>query len=346
MVLRFETTWYSDMSELRKQRNSSVKKCADLSAQLQRLNAELENKNQKLTTLKREFIVSERKIPDARNDILQANIKLHGIDETAIAFMKEFESKENELAELRHTKQVLETDTDDMRNNLQELSKELTVLEAENKQISQEAAQLLEEKHELSDEVSKYLSNTSLERDQVEEKFIELNSAFMGSMDEREAVKKRLENLKMTVQMLPDTVDKLKQQIAFLEEVKVVYSEMVSIRTETAKIDNKFLAADSNLKERQTELTGKKEQLDLLLSENADKKEGMISLEEVVGSYSEVLSAFIAGQGNLRSARDLCEQNAETLRNVLAEKIYLEGELQAFSDKIDLLEQIETELSF
>ncbi len=345
MVLRFETTWYSDMSELRKQRNSSVEKCADLSAQLQHLDAELEKKNQKLTALKREFIVAERKIPDTRNHIFQINKKLYDIDETAHAFIKDFESKENELAEFHRMKQVLETDTDDMRNNLQELSKELTFIDAETKQDTQQIAQLLEEKHELSDEVSKYLSNTSLERDQVEEKFIELNRGFMSSMDEREAVRKRLENLKMTVKMLPDTVDKLKQQLVFLEEVKVIHSETASIRTEVAKLDNEFLAADSNLKERQRELTGKKEHLDLLLSGNSDKKEKIDSLEKEVSSYSEVLSAFVAGQGNLRASRELCEQSTETLKSVLAEKVYLEGELRAFLGKNVILEQIETELA-
>jgi len=345
MVPKFEAMWYADISELRKQRNSLVEKCTHLSDKFQQLSAEHEKKDKKLTRLKREFIVVERQIKDAQSDIYQINNKLSEIDETAYSFLKEFESKETELAELNNLKPVLETDIDVKRNDLQEISKELTVIETEITKDAQQAAQLLEEKRKMSDDVSKYLSKTSLEKEQVEEKFNGLNRSFLQSMDEREAVKKQLNHLRTTVKMLPERVEELKQQVELLEEVKVLLYEMTSIQAEVANNEKKFLAMDSKLKDRQTAFAEKKDKLDPLLAENTARKEKIDSLEKEVKVYSKILSVFATAKENFDISRELFEQGADMVMEALSEKVYLEKHLKTIWEETDILKKIETELT-
>lgn len=343
-----ETTRYQDMHELHKRRGALHKKSSKLSEELKSITPQFEKRTAQLRTLRKDFEVTEKDVTDKEGEISLLRRKQAEMDKRSVFFQKELmeiETIEAEQTKLRHTNDALRTNIENKERGIREVSEIIADFEAEQQELSSQVAEQEAERDSLSNEISKVLDNTSFNREKIEAELNDLSIDFINKIGERDTLKERFSTIEGAVEDITGTITEFEQKIQFLKEVKDLQTQRNIIKAGVEKQEKESLSVAAKAKQLQEVLSDKQKQHDVLSTENAERKEEMISLEKQVAVYVGALSAAQAAREEWNSSFESVEQRAEGLIKDLGEKTRLEEELRMVMEKADSLVQTFSSLS-
>ena len=337
-----ETTRYQDMAELRKRRNALHKESSKLSEEMQLITPKVEKRIAQLRASGKTLAAVEKDVKDTQGKISLLIRKRAEMDKRAVFFQKELseiQTIEAEQTQLRHTNDELTTEIENKEGDIRVVSESIADFKAGMNEMIFQVAEQEAERDSLSKDIAQIMENTSLNRDKMEAELNDLSVDFVRKVGERDTLKERLSTIERETENINESIAGLEQKIQFLEEVKNLHAQRNTLRAGLEKQKTESLSLAAKREELQKTLSDKQKQHDALSTENAERKEEMISLEEQVSVYVGALSTAQAAKEEWSSSLELVEQSAEGLIKDLGEKIRLEEELRMVMKKADSLVQ-------
>ena len=323
--------------ELRQRRDSGRKALSKLSEELDRISSEIKVKTGLLKSLNTEYAVTERRIKESQNGLFLIKKKCSGVDDSHVLLHEEFEKRENQLADLEGEKENLSNSIANIERKIHETSSPLSTLEKERQGLFKSFQERYAVKQTISDEISEALSKTSLDREEIDSRLMELNTAFLDPMDKRRDIQMRLSEKEDVIKGLPKTIEDLGHQIESLEQLKALKGEINSLKD----VIQKFQVVDepllSKLEDLTKNLNGKQEQFDTLAKTNEDRRKEIEPLEKEVSEYEEAVARRKTAQEERDSTFEMIEQGLEELMKLFIHKTELETSLLMMGEKIEAI---------
>jgi len=328
---------HRDLSELRQRRDSGRRALAELSKELDRIFSQIKTNTEMLKRLNTEYAVTQRRIKDNQNEISLIKRKRSGIDDSSVPLYEEFKRRESQLADLKGEKTNLKNSIANIQKESREISSPLSTLEKERQELSKSFEERNAVKQAISDEISDALSKTSLDREEVEPRLMELNTAFLGHMDKRRDIQMRLSEKKDVIKGLVETIADLEHQIESLEQLKALQGEINSLKDVIQKFQVVSESLRSKSEDLTKKLTGRQEQFDALAKENEDLRKETESLEKEVSEYDETVTRRNTAQEERDSTLERNEQGVEELMKLFIHETELETSLLMMGEKIEVI---------
>ena len=216
--------------ELRQRRDSGRKALSKLSEELDRISSEMKVKTGLLRSLNTEYAVTERRIKEIQNEVFLIKKKCSGIDDSSVLLHEEFEKRENQLADLESEEENLSNSIANIEKKTRETSGPLSALEKERQGLFKSFQERDAVKQAISDEISEALSKTSLDREEIEPRLMELNMAFLDHMEKRRDIQTRFSEKEDVIKGLAKTIEDLEHQVESLEQLKALQGEISSLK--------------------------------------------------------------------------------------------------------------------
>ncbi len=323
--------------ELRQRHDSGRKALSKLSEELDRISSEMKVKTGLLKSLNTEYAVTERRIKEIQNEVFLIKKKYSGIDDSSVLLHEEFERRENQLADLESEKENLSNSIANIEREMREVSIPLSTLEKERQGLPKSLEKRNAVKQAISDEISEALSKTSLDREEIEPRLMELNTVFLDHMDKRRHVQTRLSEKEDVIKGQAKTIEDLGHQIESLEQLKALQGEISSLKD----VIKKFQVLNESVRSKSEDLTKKlnrkQEQFDALAKKNEDHRKGIESLEKEVSEYDETVTRRDTAQQERDSTFERNEQSLEELMKLFVHKTEVETALLMMREKIEAI---------
>ncbi|MBF0232177.1 MAG: hypothetical protein HQK65_03965 [Desulfamplus sp.] len=269
----FENIWLSTISDLQKKRKETLREYEDRYNQFIRLDSVLKEKREKLSRLNTEIALIDRKIKENRNKNFLLN-KKHTDMQDALTLLKGgIEKKQSILVELKGRKKNLQNRFNELMAAIPDSSKEIETLSHSSRTNKKKLLKLRKEKKVLSDEISRFLSETSIERDEFEKKAKEINEVFITTLTERSAAKGRLAALKKETKEILNSIDMFKTRLDHVGEMKTLKESIPENETEYQSLGTKYA-------QLQTEVLNKRELLNAITARVKSGQDNIISISD------------------------------------------------------------------
>jgi chromosome segregation ATPase len=326
--------------ELRQRHDSGRKTLSKLSEELDRISSEIKVKTGLLKSLNTEYAVTERRIKESQNEAFLIKRKCSGIDDGSVLLHEEFERRDNQLADLESEKENLSNSIANIEREIRETSSPLSTLEKEEQGLFKSFQERDAVKQAISNEISEALSKTSLDREEIEPRLMELNTAFLDHMDKRRDIQTRLSEKEDDIKGLAKTIEDLGHKIESLEQLKALQVEINSLKD----VIQRFPVLNESVRLKSEGLTKKlnrkQEQFDALAKKNGDLRKEIESLEKEVSQYDEMVTRRDTAQKERDSTFERNEQGLEELMKLFVHKTELETSLLMMSQKIEAIAEL------
>lgn len=333
MLNNFEDFWFLTISQLQSIYQKTAQEYERLHSQILHLESVLIGKKEKLSSLNTEIAVTDRQIRDNGNYIFQINKK--NIDRTD-AFdqvITEFKKKETKLFEQKKQQHVLETKIKNFQEGIPKIVNERADIEAQNKINTSRCEELEKEKKKLSDEISVFLSKTSIEREEFENKAEELNNIFIQNVTDRSAVNNRLKQVQKKNEEIRSEIEELKKYKPNIDEIKNLKASIPLKEQENQTLETTLTAL-------QADVSDKRETLDGLMAEvNAQEKKLSLIDDDKVIRFDTVLSRFNQLKTQAQKNDTEIEQGMDRIFDLIVEKNGLEENSEMILKRLDSLEK-------
>ena len=282
---------YQGLYELRQRRDSGRKTLSRLSEELNRILPEAKAKAEMLKSLNAEYALTEREMKRNQSEIILLKEKCSSISNGFTRLHMEFVRGKEQLADLSDEKEILGERITGLEKELYEVSVWMTTQEKEKQELLKEIAEKNEEKQKISDEISELLSETSLEREQIEQQIMELNDSFIDQIGRRNDAQKLLSEREDSIRGLKKSVEDLERQGEFLEQVKKLQGDRNTLRDFIEKLQLVRETFGVKLAEAGNELELKQDEFDDLSQTNEELQEKIEIIEKEVSEYGETIKA-------------------------------------------------------
>lgn len=331
---------YETLPELLRRRDMGRQSLDDLTRELNRLSSQVEEKATLLKQLNKERLVREREIKDNQNRIFYIREEVSKLDGDAYRLQREYEKRADELARLRSEKEKIGDSIIKTEKGILDVSDRLATLEKEKEQTVRRLEEQREEKQTVSDNISNALTNTSLDREDVEARMQELNTLFLARIQERNAVSERLSELEMAEKTLLEDINNLEHERDLLDRVKILQSERDAHKPVVERLQEEKDQILSNLAHLQEILEGRQDAFDSLSTRNCEIKEEIASLEKEVAEYDEALEKRSRAQEERDRTLETIEKDLEEIRALFSSRRELQTALLLTDEKIKALEEV------
>jgi chromosome segregation ATPase len=326
--------------ELRQRHDSGRKTLSKLSEEFDRISSEIKVKTGLLKSLNTEYAVTERRIKESQNEVFLIKKKCSGIDDGYVLLHEEFERRENQLADLKGEKTNLSNSIANIERESREISRPLRILEKERQELFKSLEERDAVKQAISDEISEALSKTSLDREEIEPRLMELNTAALDHMDKRRDIQMRLSEKEDAIKGLVDSLFYLKHQIESLEQLKALQGEMNSLKEVIKELQLVNESLPSKPGDLAKDLNDKQERFDALAKKNEDHRKEIESLEKEISEYDETVTRRNTAQEERDSTFQRNEQGLEELMELFIHKTELETSLLMMREKIEAIAEL------
>ncbi|MBF0397864.1 MAG: hypothetical protein HQK78_13880, partial [Desulfobacterales bacterium] len=187
----------------------------------------------------------------------------------------------------------------------------------ENKELYKTFDKLDAEMKALSEEIDNSLSNTSLNRKDVEEKAEKLNFVFINAIEEQQNLNIQLSEQKIKTEKISESVFDLKNRIALLEEIKKLKEEEKILRQDVFVIEKKAIQVNSLLSDLTIKNEDKKEKLSKLSTENLNLEDKIGALFNEVEQYEKYLIKANKAKEKLDNSNKTLEENLKELKDII-----------------------------
>lgn len=297
-----------EIAELDRAFASSKKELAESRAMLRELNVELEQNTARLTSVRREVLVSEKKVNDARNGILVFKGKLARMDAGVNLLEKESQSAETRLKELLVEKQKLVDCIARVESDMAETLREINNIETKTQELLSQIRTRETEKAKLSEEISEFLSGISLEKEASEAKLNDFAMHLADRICNRDNAKILLTESKEAVSKLHGTIRELDEKHLMLEELREMEAKRTSLTSDIDRMKNDAFLRRQRKESRQKVISDKEEELNMVFKANAEAKDSIVFLEERVGRYEELSQSVADAEKKLAESGDLIDE--------------------------------------
>lgn len=331
--------------ELRQRHDSGKKTLSKLSEELDRISSEIKVKTGLLKSLNTEYAVTERRIKEIQNEVFLIKKKCSGVDDSYVLLHEEFEKKENQLAELKGEKENLSNSIANIEKEIRETSSPLSTLEKERQGLFKSFQERDAVKQAISDEISEALSKTSLDREEIEPRLMELNTVFLDHMEKRRDIQTRFSEKEDVIKGQAKTIEDLGHQIESLEQLKALQGEISSLKDVIQKFQVVSESVRSKSEDLAKDLNGKQELFDALAKTNEDRRKEIESLEKEVLQYDEIVTRRDTAQQERDNTFERNEQGLEELMKLFVHKTELEISLLMMGEKIEAIAALAESMS-
>jgi len=333
MLNNFEDIWFLTISQLQSIYQKSAQKYERLHKQILHMESVLIEKKEKLSSLNREIAVTDRRIKDNGNYIFQINKKNIDRSDAFDQVMTEFKKKETKLFEVKKEQHVLETKIEYFQEGIPKTLNELADIEAQNKTDTRRCKELEKEKEKLSDEISAFLSNTSIQREDFENKAEELNNIFIQNITDRSAVNNRLKQVQKKNEEIRTEIEELKKYKPNIDDIKILKASIPLKEQENQTLETSLTAL-------QEDVSDKRKTLDVLMAEvNAQEKKLSLIDDGKVIRFDTVLSEFNQRKTQAQKNDTEIEQSMDGIFDLIVEKNGLEENSAMILKRLDSLEK-------
>lgn len=332
---------HGTLSGLRLKRDSGRQLLAELNEELSRLCSGIEEKTTRLKRLNRECLLGQREVKESQNRIFSIKEELAKMDEDAYRLQAEFEKREADLKRLQREKREAADGIIDTEKGIVEVSGSIPALEREKENLARHLAERQEERQALSDEISEALSETSLEKEGIEERMMELNTLFLARIQERNAVGERVAEFERAENALKEDIVNLEGERDLFEKIKVLRGERDAFKPviETLEEEQDQLASGAETKKETLER--RQDELDALVDKSCALKEEIKSLEKEVAEYDEALGKRNKAREHSENSLDVIEKDLEEFRALFANRRDLQTTLFLMDEKIEAIEGLD-----
>jgi chromosome segregation ATPase len=332
---------HQGLYELRQRHDSGRITLSKLSKELDRISSEIKVKTGLLKSLNTEYAVTERRIKESQNEAFLIRKKCSGIiDDGYLLLHEEFERRENQLADLKSQKTNLSNSIANIEKESRKISRPLRILEKERQELFKSFQERDAVKQAISDEISEALSKTSLDREEIEPRLMELNTAALDHMDKRRDIQMRLSEKEDAIKGLVDSLFYLKHQIESLEQLKALQGEMNSLKEVIKELQLVNESLPSKPGDLAKDLNDKQERFDALAKKNEDHRKEIESLEKEISEYDETVTRRNTAQEERDSTFQRNEQGLEELMELFIHKTELETSALMMREKIEAIAEL------
>ncbi|MBF0119422.1 MAG: hypothetical protein HQK79_11345 [Desulfobacterales bacterium] len=317
MLNNFGQINFNDISELKKNRDLSVKKYSDLLKELNEIDIEIVKNSALLQSMRTELALKERESKDIEKYIFEMKRKQIEVDEASVKLINEIESKEKILEESKKLKLAFHLDIENIEKSIKSFLENNADLEKENKELYKTFDKLDAEMKALSEEIDKSLSNTSLNRKDVEEKAEKLNFVFINAIEEQQNLNIQLSEQKIKTEKISESVFDLKNRITLLEEIKKLKEEEKILKQDVFVIEKKAIQVNSLLSDLTIKNKDKKEKLSKLSTENLNLEDKIGALFNEVEQYEKYLIKANKAKEKLDNSNKTLEENLKELQDII-----------------------------
>ncbi len=314
------------LDELRQRYDNGSKILSEVSAEADRLVAAVAEKTEILRVLKREYNETERLIRDLTREAFVINEKCGSLNSSFARLHKEVESVDRQKAQLTRKKLHLDDEITDMelQNQQLTLSQDHKPLEEEHAALQVKVKEAEAAKQTISDEISAALSNSSLERDEIEPKLIAMNEQFLEVVDKRIAVQGRLGEIEAIVGELESSVKETEDRIAFLKAYKTLLKDRDSLKETVPALEAALDADTAALSKLKADRDRKQEENEAMSQTAEQKEKEAVLLEGEVAVYQETMQKLKDAQGKRDQSFDGLQQQIEQLMALFTRRAELE----------------------
>lgn len=290
---------------------SSKKELTESRAKLEELNLDLEHNTARLTSVRREDLVSEKKVKDTQNEILVFKGKLSRMGDDVNLLEKESQTAETKLQELAAEKQDLIDSIarieSEMRETIDSIDS-IDNIETKRQELLSGVKMCETEKAKLSEEISEFLSGASLKKEAIEAELNDLAINLADRIGDRDHVRDLLAESKKVAAELRGTIKWLDEKRLLLEEVKEMADRRAFLTSDIDGMKGDALSSSQRKEDLQKALSDKKEELNMLSNANAESKDAVTSLEERAGRYEELSQRAADAEKRLAGSGILIDQ--------------------------------------
>ena len=338
MLRIIEEIDHQGLYELRQRHDSGRITLSKLSKELDRISSEIKVKTGLLKSLNTEYAVTERRIKESQNEAFLIRKKRSGIiDDGYVLLHEEFERRENQLADLKSQKTNLSNSITNIEKESRKISRPLRILEKERQELFKSFQERDAVKQAISDEISEALSKTSLDREEIEPRLMELNMAFLDHMEKRRDIQTRFSEKEDVIKELAKTIEDLEHQIESLEQLKAFQVEISSLKDVIQKFQVVSESVRSKSEDLARKLNRKQEQFDALTKKSEGLRKKIESLEKEVSQYDEIVTKRDTAQQERDSTLERNEQGLEEFMKLFIHKTELETAPLMMKEKIEAI---------
>ncbi len=325
---------YKSLYELRQRRDSGSKTLAKVSEELDCILSEVKTKAEMLKSLNTEYAVTERQIKDNQNEISFLKERCSAIYNGFTLLHMEFVKGKERLTDLQNEKGTLNERIANLEKGINEASSLLSAQENEKQGLLKEVGEKNEEKQKISDEISELLSETSLEREQIEQQIMELNDSFIEQIGRRNDTQMRLSEREDSIKGLKKGVEDLERQVDLLEQLKKIQDDRNTLKDFIEKLQLVRETFGVKLAETGNELERKQNEFDDLSQSNEELSEKIDTIEKEVSEYDETKKIKNRAQEESDSTSGNNKSGLEGLMELFTGKTKLETSLLMTEEKI------------
>ncbi|MBF0469491.1 MAG: hypothetical protein HQK61_11505 [Desulfamplus sp.] len=278
------------------------------------LDSVLKKKRESLSRRNTEVALIDRQLKESKNKRFLLNKKLVDMQEALTLLKGGFRKKDAMQSRLKNKKKELEIKVQKLTEEISGYSKDIATLKNQTDINKQKELVLKKKKSRLSEDISRFLSETSIERDEFEKKAQDLNTAFIASLIERASAKSRLDIAQKESEEILAAIDVCKTRIEQAFEIKKLKEAVLEQETLQQSLGIRYA-------ELQIELLNKREQIDSIDSLIEVQKKKISSISD------SKLTNIEAALSELNEARGVSLDHAQELDGIL--EIVLENSVLA-----------------
>nr|AFZ77035.1 magnetosome protein Mad21 [delta proteobacterium ML-1] len=273
--------------------------------------------SERLRLLNREQAVARHDRNGLRNETASLKTRLQTLTEQMRAGGPEYMARKETLRKLTEKRRAMRERVDELDQECVAIGSRVTALEMDLIQAQEQLGSLEEQKQAIVDEISGRLSNTSLDRDEVEKHLNEVALEFRDAVTRRDEVLEEHGQVSEAMAAVGAEVKDYAERIDVLERMRALDQELRKLTKRAEGERRETGQAEQNLSEARAALALSQE----MLAERVEKTEALerrsTEIQTLVGSYQAAKSAMEAKEESLRLARESLAGFEKELREIL-----------------------------
>lgn len=332
-----------NLDRLRQKHDEGSKILSELSTRTDQLITIVHKKTEILRVLRKEYNKTERLIKNLSKETFVINEKCVALNQSFERLNSEIESIDRKRQQFSRTRAHVDDDIADMeiRNRQLTLSQDHDEpLEKEHEVLLSRVTEAREIRQTVSDEISEALSNSSLEREEIEPKLIAMNEQFLGAIDQRIVLQGRLGEIGTVTEKLEASVLEDEDQIAFLKAYKTLEEERDTIKDRVPGLKADLDADTATLGELKATRHRKQTENEKMSQTAQQKTEELKVLEEQVAGYQEILDRKKDAQEKKDRSSEHFQQQVSPLMELFTRRAELEILLRVVTERAKALKNV------
>ncbi len=322
--------------------SSEIKRSTDL---LQEKGIQYETLSEKLCSLNKESMVTEKKEQIANNRILFLQNKIPSLGNEYTQINLEVKDSEKKIEHLKKQKQHYEENCLKSQQSAEHILNEITKKENINTLLFVDIQNAEKEKKLLFDEISKNLFKNSDKKLKTQKELDEVSTKFLTLANEREVINLEFDEKRNSVNQLTEKLNELKKThtfitktIEFENQLNVLKPLLKNLEQEADKAQKEALSLEKELGESNSNLKN-------FMTQNTKNRDSLSSLENEVKAYDDLVLKVQTCKKLLTKSKESVDKALSDLKGLFGEHIkikkdfYMKTEspdaIHPFANKID-----------